>query len=238
MAGVDARAGWTESIFLFQATVGQTKLVLVDTPGYGVAIASEWTSKKWKRSIDNYLDSSTELRCMFLLVDCTRGLCELDWQLIRRAERRKISCQVVLTKADLLTQDDLARSHAVVTADLREHETIRHPQPTMVSANFVQGVKQLWSLARHHVLERSRPGRVGGGVLSKSRPDGVDGGGGGVGSDNDHEGEPDGGGGSGSGSDSDSGCGDSESDGIDEAASVAGTVAAASPRGYGLSRGH
>ena len=96
-----------------------------------------------------------------MLVDCTRGLCALDWRLVRRAERNAIACQVVLTKADLLSPTDLARSHAVVAADLRLRASgggVRHPQPAMVSSNFTQGVRQIWALARHHALTRAPPG--------------------------------------------------------------------------------
>lgn len=158
-ASVDARAGWTESVYGFEATVSGTTLALVDTPGYGVAVQSKWTRSRWQRALLGYLDSSEHLRCVFVLVDCTRGLCELDWTLIRRAERRAVRCQVVLTKADLLPAQLLARSHAVVSSDLREgSRLVRHPPPAMVSANFVQGVRQLWALARHHALHMGTPG--------------------------------------------------------------------------------
>lgn len=157
-ASVDARAGWTESLFGFEATVGGTTLALVDTPGYGVAVQSGWTRARWERALVGYLESSAHLRCVFVLVDCTRGLCELDWTLIRRAERRSVRCQLVLTKADLLPAQLLARSHAVVAADLREGSRgVRHPMPAMVSANFAQGVRQLWALARHHALTAGSP---------------------------------------------------------------------------------
>jgi GTP-binding protein len=158
IASVDARAGWTESIFAFHAEVSGTTLALIDTPGYGVAVTTGYSRSRWEQSLERYLDASEHLRCVFILVDCTRGLCALDWRLVRRAERNVIACQVVLTKADLLSPTDLARSHAVVTADLRASSDVRHPQPAMVSSNFTQGVRQIWALARHHALTRAPPG--------------------------------------------------------------------------------
>lgn len=155
-ASVDSRAGWTESVFAFEAVVRGVSLALVDTPGYGVAVQSQWTRARWERALHAYVQNSEQLRCVLLLVDCTRGLCEHDWRLMRTARRRGVVCQIVLTKADLLTAPLLARSHAVVTADLHERHGgeigARAPAVAMVSANFVQGVRQLWSLARHHAL--------------------------------------------------------------------------------------
>lgn len=165
LAGVHPRAGWTDSIYMFEARVRETRLVLVDTPGYGVAVVKESTRVKWAKALDEFVLSSAHARALFLLVDCTRGLCALDEQLLRRAEARALPCQLVLTKADLLTPEDLARSHAVVSADLRAraHGTV-HPPPALVSANFFQGVRQLWGLVAHYSQREPTPPAVSSGA--------------------------------------------------------------------------
>lgn len=164
IAAVDPRAGWTDAIHLFKATVSGTSLVLVDTPGYGLAVVPKSTSSGWERDIRSYLRTSPHLRAVFLLVDCTRGLCDLDMKFVDHLDGMGVTCQVVLTKVDLLSQEDLARSLSLTREDLSQRGT-RYPRPAMVSAHMHQGIRDVWGLCRHYARCNERRGEE-----PKSRP--------------------------------------------------------------------
>jgi GTP-binding protein EngB required for normal cell division len=166
---------------------GALGMILVDTPGYGFAVGDSRQLKAWGELLADYLNKSERLRLGVLLIDSTRGLCAADVRVLRRvlksgvpvlpgASRRPLlllperagahhdaptSPQVlpVLTKADLLLPEDLAASHAVVSAQLAEAAPagtgVRAP-PLMLSAHFLTGVANLWRVLLRTLAEIER----------------------------------------------------------------------------------
>ena len=166
---------------------GALGMILVDTPGYGFAVGDSRQLKAWGELLADYLNKSERLRLGVLLIDSTRGLCAADIRVLRRvlksgvpvlpgASRRPLlllperasahhdaptSPQVlpVLTKADLLLPEDLAASHAVVSAQLAEAAPagtgVRAP-PLMLSAHFLTGVANLWRVLLRTLAEIER----------------------------------------------------------------------------------
>ena len=166
---------------------GALGMILVDTPGYGFAVGDSRQLKAWGELLADYLNKSERLRLGVLLIDSTRGLCAADVRVLRRvlksgvpvlpgASRRPLlllperagahhdaptSPQVlpVLTKADLLLPEDLAASHAVVSAQLAEAAPagtgVRAPPP-MLSAHFLTGVANLWRVLLRTLAEIER----------------------------------------------------------------------------------
>lgn len=142
-AGVSDRAGWTDQICFYQLGKRPPLLTLVDFPGYGHAVASDYDKKKWKLMVKDYLSSRLVLSACFVLVDSTRGLCSEDINLIKFLNKRKVCWRVVLTKGDLLTVPQLAGAIAVVQADL---QPLAGDSVSVVSAATGAGVGQLWSM--------------------------------------------------------------------------------------------
>ena len=132
VARVSPRAGWTSSLDFYLLRLldrdGGPSLVLVDMPGYGPAVADVKTRQRWWDASLRYARQGKAavaerdgggLRCMLILVDCSRGFCEEDEALFGLLAERGCPFQVVLTKADLLPPAELARCNLLLTADLR-----------------------------------------------------------------------------------------------------------------------
>ncbi|EOD23144.1 GTP-binding protein [Emiliania huxleyi CCMP1516] len=163
-AEVDSRAGWTMRLHFYwarprglldEAHAGsQQGLVLVDTPGYGHAVAGAKELRHWRDLIEAYVSSSPSLRLALLLVDCSRGLCAADGRVLRLLRKRRVPTFAVLTKCDLLPPAELARSHAIVSAQV--DEALRNgAAPSradaapavpllMLSSHFYSGIDGLW----------------------------------------------------------------------------------------------
>ncbi len=65
-ARTSAEPGKTQTINFYNIN---EELYFVDLPGYGYAKASKTEVAKWGKMIENYLHSSKQLKCVFLLVD-------------------------------------------------------------------------------------------------------------------------------------------------------------------------
>ncbi len=135
-------------------------LVLVDLPGYGFAYTSEEKANVWKELMNTFLvERGQSLKRILLLIDARHGFKKADYdfldtlQNLRRQtgdsfdsedggkqsyqhRRKKITLppiQVVLTKSDLVTQNDLARRVVQVRQQLSD-ALIREPSslPIMI----------------------------------------------------------------------------------------------------------
>lgn len=116
--GVSDRAGWTDQICFYQVGKKPPLLILADLPGYGHAVATSEDQKAWKLMTRDYLGHRVVLSRCSILVDCTRGLCSQDTSLIRFLNKAKIPWQIILTKCDLLSLEDLTKSIFCVERDL------------------------------------------------------------------------------------------------------------------------
>jgi GTP-binding protein len=162
LAEVNTRAGWTMRLHFYwvrprglldAAVAGSERgAVLVDTPGYGHAVGDQSELRHWRSLIDAYVESSTSLQLGLLLIDCTRGLCDADRRVLRLLRKQQVPTLAALTKCDLLTPDELARSHAVVAAQIDEALRggkggggIGSDVPLLLlSSHFYGGVERLW----------------------------------------------------------------------------------------------
>eukprot|EP01039_Chlorochromonas_danica_P001832 gene1832-2004_t len=117
-AKVSDRAGWTDQICFYQLGKKPPIFTLVDLPGYGHAIAEVEQKKGWKVMIRDYLSNRPVLARCFVLVDCSRGLCDQDYTFLRFLYKRKIDWGILMTKCDLLSAEDLEKSRIVIAQDL------------------------------------------------------------------------------------------------------------------------
>ena len=65
-ARTSATPGKTQTINFYNIN---KELYLVDLPGYGYAKVSEQEKQKWGKMIERYLNSSKQLKAVFLLID-------------------------------------------------------------------------------------------------------------------------------------------------------------------------
>jgi GTP-binding protein len=121
---VSERAGWTDQICFYQLGKMPPVLIMADLPGYGHAVCGNGMQKQWKAMTRDYLGSRLSLCRCCVLVDCTRGLCDGDFSILKFLSEENIPWQIILTKCDLLTQEDLLKSIIIIENDLKEKKGI------------------------------------------------------------------------------------------------------------------
>ncbi|KAH8701666.1 P-loop containing nucleoside triphosphate hydrolase protein [Talaromyces proteolyticus] len=74
---------------------GESKIVLLDMPGYGKASRTEWGIEIMK-----YLQQRKQLRRTYLLIDSLHGIKDNDQEILSLLRRYGISHQIILSKVD------------------------------------------------------------------------------------------------------------------------------------------
>lgn len=144
--------GRTRELVFFAAN---TSLTLVDMPGYGYAAASKVKIKAWTALIQAYLQGRANLARVYILVDARHGLKSADEPALKALSEAAVSHQIVLTKADAVKSDALARCVASVRAATAKRPAA-YPVVLATSARTGDGIPELRAaIARLH-SERSR----------------------------------------------------------------------------------
>ena len=102
-------------------------LLVVDLPGYGFAQAPKETVARWTRLVTGYLKGRPNLRRVFLLIDARHGPKAVDEEIMRDLDVAAVSYQVVLTKADKISQAQLEACIEATRQTLRKHPA-SHPE--------------------------------------------------------------------------------------------------------------
>jgi len=92
----------------------------VDLPGYGYAQVSKTQQKRWHQAMTQYLVSRDCLRGVVLVMDIRHPLTEADWKLIELQQAGQTQLHILLTKADKLSKNQVARSLGAVQKSLGE----------------------------------------------------------------------------------------------------------------------
>lgn len=87
---------------------------LVDLPGYGYAKVPLEIRAKWGPMIENYLKKRTNLRGVIQLVDVRHAPSQQDVQLLKWLRHYQIPYQVVATKADKLSKNQLQKQKKII----------------------------------------------------------------------------------------------------------------------------
>jgi GTP-binding protein len=114
-------------------------LIFADLPGYGYAKISKSISAEWPKFIEPYLAERETLALCVCLVDTNIPPQPNDTQLITYFKQTQRPYLVVGTKADRLSNNELAKSLAV----LKKAHDVDEILP--VSAKTDAGTKMLWA---------------------------------------------------------------------------------------------
>jgi GTP-binding protein len=105
-------------------TPGRTQLVnffelaperrIVDLPGYGFARVAPEVRRRWRGLLESYFNGRAGLRGIAITVDLRRGLMELDSTMIEWASGLDLPVMLLLTKADKLGRNEVARQRRAV----------------------------------------------------------------------------------------------------------------------------
>ena len=161
-ASVSSVEGWTRGLQFFEVQEfeeDEPLMTLVDFPGYGPATASKAVRTSWAAGVRRYLRDRAQLKCVFVLVDCTRGVTADDTAFMERLDRAEKPFHVIVTKADLLAPETLAQSYELIRADIEpRHPSYAGGDMPMTSAHNHAGMNEL--LARLHAAVLTTYGRA------------------------------------------------------------------------------
>jgi GTP-binding protein len=90
------------------------RFYLVDLPGYGFAKVSRSERESWGSLVRGYLEGDAPIALFFLLIDARREPGDLDLQMRDWLIESGVPWEVVLTKTDKLSSNELARQRSQI----------------------------------------------------------------------------------------------------------------------------
>ena len=110
--------GRTQQLNFFKI---DSKIFLVDLPGYGYAQAPESQVKQWQRVIFAYLQGRVCLKRVFVLIDSRHGIKKVDREIMELLDKAAVTYQIVLTKTDKISRQSLDKILSETAAEVAKH---------------------------------------------------------------------------------------------------------------------
>lgn len=149
LARTSGTPGKTQTINFFKVLMreGEERLPfhLVDLPGYGYAKTGQEKRKIWSRFIADYFTQSPYLRLVCLLVDIRHAPMPSDVEMFRRLADKGLPLQLILTKADKISKNQVASAVANARKSL---QTQGIAEVMAYSAQNGQGRQELLDLIK------------------------------------------------------------------------------------------
>jgi GTP-binding protein len=142
VAIVSSMPGRTRQLNFFKIFGFQDGFILVDMPGYGFAKAKEKHSQHWQKVSFEYLTKRANLQRVFLLIDPIKGLKEADLEAINIFNTLAVSFQIVLTKTDKISPEELKIIEEKITKESQKWPAI-FPKILTCSSAKGYGIKEL-----------------------------------------------------------------------------------------------
>jgi len=137
LARTSKQPGRTQEINFFRI---DHRFLLVDLPGYGFARAPKSVRARWGPLIESYVEGTTELLGIVLLVDARQGLTADDRRMIDYLAGVGTPTLFALTKMDKLNRS----GQAGAMKSLIDGVGIDQDQVLATSARTGEGVDDLW----------------------------------------------------------------------------------------------
>lgn len=136
--------GRTQQLILFNAgsDTDRPRLRLVDMPGYGYAKAPKEMAASWAKLVRSYLRGRQNLVRVLVLIDARHGAKESDEDMMKMLDEAAVSYQIVLTKADKLSQAAQKKACDAALLVARAH-TAAHPDIFFTSSEKSWGIEDL-----------------------------------------------------------------------------------------------
>jgi GTP-binding protein len=142
--------GRTQEIIFFQ---GPDNLRLADMPGYGYAEAPKSKVRAWTELIHAYLQGRANLARVYVLIDARHGIKDADKPALDLLRSAAVSHQVVLTKCDQLSANELAARMADMAAQIAK-SAAAFPDILATSSREGTGIPELRAAIARLVAER------------------------------------------------------------------------------------
>jgi len=145
LARTSAKPGKTQTINFYRVN---GLVYFVDLPGYGYASVSERERAAWGEMIERYLNTSKQLKTVFLLVDIRHEPSGNDCMMYDWIASRGLKAVIIATKADKVKRSQLASRKKQI------RETLGCPSGTPVipfSAETKDGREEVFAAIRSAV---------------------------------------------------------------------------------------
>lgn len=140
LARTSGQPGKTQTINFYNVN---DVMYLTDLPGYGFARVSQTEKEKWGKMIENYLNSSRQLRAVFLLIDIRHDPSANDKMMYDWMVYQGFHPIIIATKLDKIKRSQIQKQIKAIKTGLNvEPDTIIIP----FSAQTKQGRDEIWEL--------------------------------------------------------------------------------------------
>ena len=140
LARTSATPGKTQTINFYNVN---DVMYLVDLPGYGYAKVSEAEKVKWGQLIERYLNTSKQLKAVFLLIDIRHEPSANDKMMYDWIIEQGYNPIIIATKLDKLKRSQVQKHVKMIKEGLQ-----LVPGTTVIpfSAETKQGREEIWDL--------------------------------------------------------------------------------------------
>lgn len=149
LARTSATPGKTQTINFYNVN---DIMYLVDLPGYGYAKVSEQEKIKWGQLIERYLNTSKQLKAVFLLIDIRHDPSANDKMMYEWIVAQGYHPIIIATKLDKLKRSQVAKHVKMIKEGLK-----LLPGTTVIpfSAETKQGREEIWELMETYLQEET-----------------------------------------------------------------------------------
>ena len=145
LARTSATPGKTQTINFYNVN---DVMYLVDLPGYGYAKVSEQEKIKWGQLIERYLNTSKQLKAVFLLIDIRHDPSANDKMMYEWIVSQGYEPIIIATKLDKLKRSQVQKNVKAIKEGLKLLPgTIVIP----FSAETKQGREEIWELMDSYI---------------------------------------------------------------------------------------
>lgn len=140
LARTSSQPGKTQTINFYNIN---DEMYLTDLPGYGFAKVSQSEKEKWGKMIEKYLNTSKQLRAVFLLIDIRHDPSANDRQMYDWMVYQGFHPIIIATKLDKINRSQVQKHIKAIKVGLNvQPDTVIIP----FSATTKQGRDEIWAL--------------------------------------------------------------------------------------------
>ena len=148
-ARISATPGKTQTINFYNIN---EEMYLVDLPGYGYAKVSEKEKVQWGKLIERYLNGSTQLKAIFLLIDIRHEPSANDKMMYSWIVEQGFQQIIISTKLDKLKRSQIQKHVKIVREGL---DLVPGTKIIPFSSTTKQGRDEIWELIESEYLDRA-----------------------------------------------------------------------------------
>lgn len=154
LARTSATPGKTQTINFY--AINDT-MYLVDLPGYGYAKVSEREKEQWGKLIERYLNTSKQLKAVFLLIDIRHEPSANDRMMYEWILAQGYQPIIIATKLDKLKRSQIQKHVKMVKEGLN---LLPGTAVIPFSSETKQGREEIWELIESKFLSETKESEV------------------------------------------------------------------------------